>query len=560
MTNKNKFYFFAPRALVLGTFSAISILVLKHLVIFLLPMLEEKLTSYYFLANDYLMFFTILLSTWLIFFIGNIMNYFLKGKRDFIPEKSNSIPEEKYRVLRPKIDKKYLSKKPQIFCIGKDRNRYFSLPNDIEGNGIIAGPPGSGKSSGIILNTLIHNFNLTNKHDQLTVFCFDIKPELKRLSVDNSSMVRVISPDTLEGCGFNLYYGLNHESTDDEIIKRMSLIASAIISNPSESGENKFFYSSAQNLLTGFLSYAFIKGKGICDSIAQILTIGTANLLAEIVDDDETIEAHPKVLAMLKEYDGEIQQTEGFQSIVLTLIEPLRIFITDSVRYTLQESEKKTDPSDLTKGISQFLCLPDYLLQEYEAVFRVITELTLKYLASLPESQRKMSNQNKILIVIDEAGSIGSIPFLLESLARLRSRKVLLWLAFQSFGQFEACYGSNGVRTIVDTCETIIVYGTHDSKTIDMLKSWSQNYDRHRESKNKKPGKILGGSQSLTESYEWTPSLDSYDIFSLKKDNTVLVFYNSERYLIDKQSYFQIPEYLEISKMVQKRNGGQKHD
>lgn len=554
MTKDNIFHFLAPRGLIVGGLVACLGIFLKHILIGVMPFIEQKIISNWFFGNDILMFIIVLFCIWLFFFLGNVMNYVFKGKRDFSPRGNNQLAEEKYRALHPKIEKEYLTKKPRIFTIGKSGNRYFSLPENIEGNAIIVGPPGSGKSSGIILNTLIHNFNVTDEKDRFTVFCFDIKPELKRLSVAGSKNIRIISPNDMDGNGFDPFFGLTEDSTDDEIIQRMSLISAAIISNPSESGENKFFYSSAQNLLTGFLSYAYLQGKGLCDSIMQIKIVGTSNLIAEIINDDEIIEKHPKILALLKEYDGEIQGTEGFQSIIMTLLEPLDIFTRDSVRYALQDAEKKTDPSELSAGISQFLCLPDNLLQQYEAVFRVITELTLKYLASLSEEKRRKSNQKKILVLIDEAGSIGKIPFLLESLARLRSRKVLIWLAFQSFGQFEACYGLNGVRTIIDTCETFIAYGTHDTKTMETFQAWSQKFDRQRESRNKKPGKILGGSQSITESYEWTSSLDLYDIFSLKKNKEVLVFFNSERYLIDKRSYFEIPEYRDISQTVQEIN------
>ena len=76
---------------------------------------------------------------------------------DVIPNKSFS--KDKLKAMYPAVPRKYLSKQPDDFTIGKYRNRYFRIPIDTKDvkHTLIIGAPGSYKSS-TILNSLLWKF------------------------------------------------------------------------------------------------------------------------------------------------------------------------------------------------------------------------------------------------------------------------------------------------------------------------------------------------------------------------------------------------------------------
>lgn len=457
----------------------------------------ERMELLYLSGNQkVILFIGITLSTWFMLFLKNLYDYKVKGRTDF-GKNDNSISMDKRKAMYPNVPSRYLSKKPNDFTLGKYHHKYFRLPIDLNDitHCLVIGAPGSFKSS-TLLNSLIWNFNFAKQKDKFTVFAMDVKPELARKSVDiRSNQCHVFNPSIRDGWGWNVWYGLDSTtSTDDEIIERADMLARAIIVNPGN-GQNEFFYTSAQNLLTCFLGWGFVTGLGFTETIIQVISIPLKDLISTVCF-DSNMDGHESIKDPLKGYDG--KSSDGMQDIELTLRQELRIFQTRSVRYQLDENHRKASPADLVNGISVFLAIPDNLLKQYSAIFRLITQQVLNFLSSIPEEERADHDAPLIWMLIDEFGSIGKIPDILDALARLRSRKVSIWLAVQGLSQLDMAYGHDGSRAIVDNTETTLVFSCKDKSTVDIISSWCGQYVETKVSKNKKPGRILGGSQSLS--------------------------------------------------------------
>ena len=469
---------------------------------------------------------------------------------DVVPNKSFS--KDKLKAMYPRIPRKYLSKQPDDFTIGKYRNRYFRIPietSDIK-HTLIIGSPGSFKSS-TLLNALIRNFNFEKEKRPMTVFALDVKPELSRKSIDESrDDVRIINPSVNTGCGFNVWCGINQDSSDDQLIERADLIARTLISNPSGNGDNEFFYISAQNLMVPFLIYGIRKGMGFVETILQIIRIPLQDLITTVLMDEDMQTNHSKVIGMLTPYDG--KDSDAIQDIELTLRQDLRIFDTDTVKYQFDENPSKASPMDLINGISIFLALPDHLLKQYSPIFRLIIQMVLNYLSSIPEHERAEKDVPMIWLLIDEFGSIGKLQ-IQEPLARLRSRKVSIWLACQGLSQLDLTYGHDGTRTILDNTETTLVFSCKDKPTAEIISSWCGQYQETKISRNKKNASMFG-DQSLTTSSEYRYTMDISDIMALKKHSELLVFDEGNRYLIKKCPYWQIPLLKQKSDEIKKIN------
>lgn len=498
-----------------------------------------------------ILFIGVTLSIWFMLYLKNLYDFKVKGRIDF-GHNDNSLSTDKRKAMYPIIPSRYLSKKPDDFTLGKYKNRYFRLPIDLHDitHCLVIGAPGSFKSS-TLLNSLIWNFNFAEKEKQFTVFAMDVKPELARKSVNmENGYCRVFNPSIRNGWGWNVWYGLDEKSNDDEIIERADMLARAIIVNPSN-GQNDFFYISAQNLLVCFLAWGFVKGIGFTETIIQVISVPLKDLISTIVFDKD-MENHESIKNPLKGYDG--KKSEGMQDVELTLRQELRIFQTKSVRYQFDDNPNKANPSNLVNGISVILAIPDNLLKQYSAVFRLITQQVLNFLSSIPEESRADHDAPLIWMLIDEFGSIGKIPDILDALARLRSRKVSIWLAVQGLSQLDMAYGHDGSRAIVDNTETTLVFSCKDKSTVDIIASWCGQYLETKISKHKKPGQILGGSQSLSESGEYRNVMDAVDIMSLKKNNELLVFDSGNRYLVQKCPYWMIQQLKNKSEEITRKN------
>lgn len=157
-----------------------------------------------------------------------------------------------------------------------------------------------------------------------------------------------------------------------------------------------------------------------------------------------------------------------------------------------------------------------------------------------------------IWLLIDEFGSIGKLQ-IQEPLARLRSRKVSIWLACQGLSQLDLTYGHDGTRTILDNTETTLVFSCKDKPTAEIISSWCGQYQETKISKNKKNTSMFG-DQSLTTSSEYRNVMDISDIMALRKDKELLVFDEGNRYLIKKCPYWQIPLLKQKSDDIKKIN------
>ena len=175
-------------------------------------------------------------------------------------------------------------------------------------------------------------------------------------------------------------------------------------------------------------------------------------------------------------------------------------------------------------------------------------------MSSIPDWKRSDDpNAKMVWMMIDEFGSIGSLNSISEALARIRSRKVSIWLAVQSLSQLDSVYGNNITRSIVDNTENTLVFSCKDKQTAEMISAWCGQYQETKQSTSKK-GNSDFAQQSYTKSKEHRNIMDVSDVMSLRKNKELLVFTEGERYLIKKCPYFKIPLLLNKSNEIKQLN------
>ena len=491
--------------------------------------------------------------------IVNVIRYKIFNERNFAPASSrgSGYSRDKRKAMEGKIPKEYLSSKPDGFTVGRKGRRYVRLPVDPRNilHTLVIGSPGSMKST-TILNSLIYNFNCASEKEKMTVFAIDVKPELQRKSViydPERGNVKVIDPSSTSSVfyGWDVYYGLDKTSSDDEVEARADMIARSLISCR-EGSDNSIFYATAQNLMVAFLLYGFFSGKCFLDSMLQLMSVPMQDLVASVLSDTEMCTAHPKLRLILQAYDSGEGVSEMLKDSESTMHEKLRIFGVSSVQYMLRDNPKKASPQDLTEGTSIFLSLPDNLLKQYAPLVNLITQQVISYLGSIPEWERSEKDVPLIWLLIDEFGSIGHMD-IEGALARFRSRKICIWLCVQGLSQLDDTYGQYGRRSIVTDCECNLIFSSKDDVANKFFSDISGQY---RETKISTHRNGVSGVRDSSQnvSTEFRQIYEVSDFVQLRRDRKLICFVDGYHFYIDKCPYFQIRELRELSDSIRKEN------
>ena len=486
-----------------------------------------------------------LLVSGLIFVITFLVVYSGMDNNKDVLEQSVS----KKKALSHAPSKEFLSKKPDGLTVGTYKNKYVRVPRlDSPEHVLMYGSPGDKKST-TLENPILYYLNFAPPEEKLcSMLVVDVKPELSRKGVyEGRKDVKVINPSVLNSTGFDVFYGLSKNSSDDELSERCTMIAETVIKDTGS--DNIYFAEAARNIFTAFLMYGFVTEKNFGECIDEILDAPVEDLIAQILSDPR-MEVHPKIKRLIREFDG--KTSDGFQDVAMTLKKDLAIFDTDSVKACLDsDNPDKVSPEDLINGTSIFLAIPDHLLRQYSTIFRLILNMCMTHIMAQDESKRK--NKNPIWVLIDEAGSIGKLPILGDVLARGRSKGIQCLLVVQGEGQLDATYGHDMTRAIKDCCKTTIVFSSNDPQTGRALSERTGVFSETKISTTSK-GSAMSVDSSRNESTEYRPAVDVADIQNLSKKDKVLVFARGDWFIVDKAPYFTIPLLNDKSVEIEKQN------
>lgn len=193
------------------------------------------------ISSKQIMIINIALIAWVT--LNNLWGLACEGKRlDEMCIGDGLIPEtglqkestQKKIATYPKVPKKYLNKEPEGVILGTYKNQYVRIPTQEIYHYCVIGGSRSGKTSTVLLDTLLANF-ATKKNDFLT-YAIDIKGELHiKSSYSHSPDIMVVNPTDQTTAGWDVYYRLRDNPSDDLIIEVMQEVASALIISTSKS-------------------------------------------------------------------------------------------------------------------------------------------------------------------------------------------------------------------------------------------------------------------------------------------------------------------------------------
>lgn len=474
----------------------------------------------------------------------NIYDYLSKGKKEFTSNLTfkkdvTKISDSKKQAMYRKVssDDRLLSSKPEGLIFGTQGNKYITMPVGKEGmrdgvSAVILGSPGSGKSV-FLTNFLLNNFMQKNP---IPTFCLDIKPELanKSLFVNGNENVKVVDFTDRNKVGWDVYFAINEDSKDDEKMRVLDGISRALIINSSP--KDKFFTNNARSILKFLLLYHFNKGLGFIDGITKVISEDVGEHIKKVLEDREFCSEGSLVYNGLKKYDG--KDSEAMQDIVLTLQEHLNIFLNSDIRYQLRDNPIKANPADLNNGISVFVCLPMYLLDEYEDLLRLLVYQTISTMERRGEDWKQGS-----VLILDELARLGKLENLLPFLAVNRSLGVSVLMAYQDFSQVEKIYSKEEARSLMNLSEITYVLSCKDQETTKILSDLIGEYQEEKVSHNRSD--LLHCSTGKENvSSEYRRIMEVADFQSLREKKEAILILYGKFFRVKQFRYFEYPPFL----------------
>lgn len=449
---------------------------------------------------------------------------------------------QKRVAMYPKVPSELLSSEPEGIILGKYKNRYVRIPLKDVYHYCILGGTGSGKTSTVLLDTLLANF-ATGRNDFQT-FCIDIKGEINQKSTfAYDENVLVVNPSDRTSIGWDVYYRLHDNPNSDLIIEAIEEVSQALIisTNPKDS----FFVENARSMFTGLLVYYFQQGESFIDSVNKILESEIKSLIAEIIKNSEPSDLHYKYLA---KFSG--KEAESISDCEVEMTTSLSVFSKSDIKFCFRDNFQKASPYSFGEGKSVFLAIPEHMLESYKAIMRLCTVQTLKELERRQDARDPEVKNKPILLIIDEFARLGRMEGIFNALATLASKKIMVMLAFQSLAQCEVIYSKAESRLLMENCRVKLLCECSDNESSKTISDLCGKYRDKKETLNG------GKNRHKSYTYEEKPIVEPDDLITLvKKEEEILIVSGSCAYLRPKKCYyFKDPKLKALADKVKAHN------
>lgn len=284
---------------------------------------------------------------------------------------------EKPGAMYPAVDKELLRQEPRDgdFVIGRYKGQYVCQSIMEDAHYLILGGSGSGKSSCIIIPTLLCNPDSSS-------FVLDIKGELSEKAVKAGDVrIRIFNPQDRGQWGYDPFFNLKDSSTEQEQFEVMQSISFSLISLPADL-KDPFWKNSARNMLTGLFLYHYRQGR---HDMAAIVDEILGRPIADSISDVMEI-AKPSSICYKYLVQFSSMTEETISGIFAELANALAIFATDAdIRYALSVNPRRVNPRMLEDGCSIFLVIREEKFSSHYNLLQLIINQTLAELEKRPE-------------------------------------------------------------------------------------------------------------------------------------------------------------------------------
>ena len=378
------------------------------------------------------------------------------------------------------------------FVFGKSEGDYIIKPETRDGHIMVVGGVGSGKSSCIAMPTL--------RAWQSRVFAIDIKGELSNYSKKYRPNIKIFNPLDKNAYGYDPYAFLEGCSNKAQEIRAIALCLIPLTPDITD----PFWIESAQDFLTGAMLHYYEQKHSFIDTLMQIQLNGAETIVETISSSKE----NSKAKLYMGSFTNMAEKT--LSSVFSTLSRAITPIVTDDDVVSALSRRNKIEPSDLEFNCDIFLNVPEHLLKQWKNLLSLMVNQFLMFF----ERRNENHDLPPILFLLDEFSRLGKIPFIMDGLATLRSKKISICLILQSLAQIDVLYGKDERRIISDTCDYKAILSAKDPETQDYFSKLVGTYEKKKDTNNNPLFNPMGMSKSTTT--EEKPIIKPADFANLK--------------------------------------------
>lgn len=368
------------------------------------------------------------------------------------------------RAMYPDVnDPQMIFENPCGFVFGKDKQgKYICMP-DLRSI-LICGGSGSGKSSAGIVNFLMLN------KSKINTLYLDPKGELTDITYRNGDNTLIYMPSNKNCCiGYDVFYGINSQSTEQEIFECMQMVAISLI--PKKTGDSAIWENAGRELFIGILMYGYMHKD--YRTLPEIVRYTLGNSIRDIVTEiceklDKNSIIYRQVISF-KDVSDEV-----LSSVMFNLTMAIRIFGTDQVLMDSLEKRETWNPSTLLyKSVA--VCLDINEITRWGQLIYLIVNQFCSFVFELSEKKDAPERKN-ICLCLDETVAItqavgGTLYMLPQALRFARSKGLMCIVAVQSLDGLRCAMDDATVNDMISNFQYKLFY---DASTLETQKSISE--------------------------------------------------------------------------------------
>lgn len=338
----------------------------------------------------------------------------------------------------------------------------IGMPEGADGNLVIIGGNGSGKSRGIAMPTL------ATWHS--AIVATDIKGELSAqyLRFLHSGAVKrpciVFDPTRLDSPSYDPFRWLLEDDEVNLVPNVLAIVRAIMPLTPED--KQPFWCETEQGLFAAALLACFQYGLSFSETVSFILSQSTSSLIASLMCSTDV-----RVQMLLGE--SATMKEETIACIDRGLRNKLMTLATDTLISHALRGERESANCftwDDLKDHQIFLRIPADRIDQWSGVVNLMYAQLFRYLERRPEQYTPAAEEHpQLLVIMDEFPRFGKINGITSALSTLRSKKVNIALFVQSIAQIDRFYGAEERRIIFDNCQWQVILRANDPETQEFL-------------------------------------------------------------------------------------------
>ncbi len=335
---------------------------------------------------------------------------------------------------------------------GMDEERLIMIPSDSEGNIAVFGPPGSGKTAGLVI---INAMTFAG-----SVLAVDIKGDIY-FYVSTHSNRKIIrfcpdDPNALsESCRFNPLAGIDGMSITE---KKLYVESMSSILIPDEGGnDGNYFTNRARKLFQG-ITHMILHDDPTASFPDIVHAILTGNVFQWV--NDAVASDCEEAKELLSSFIGSNEKnvSGAYDALASALI----YFSNPILDELLSNKKDSINIQTLDDGYDLYLQISQEHLDQYAPLFTLLIEAFSASFSKRPDKSTRAINR-PILMILDEFPQL-TFPYSIinRNLATLRSKAVVCMIVQQNLSQLEYRYQTVGARSIIGNCNYQVILGSND--------------------------------------------------------------------------------------------------